>query len=894
VAWLRSLERYVRLGSRLEDDVDEEFRAHIEMRAEDLERTGLSRGEARRRARAEFGGMEKYKEEGRRARGAGFRGALLLDTVLSDLRYATRGLLKAKGSSLVAVLAIALGVGLPTVMYSVVHGVVDMELPFDDGERIVSVVESNRGGTLATAGEYLALRESQRSLENLAAYRTEAVTLRSVELAARYTGGVVTANMLDLLAVPPILGRGFEPSDDLPGAPLTVLIDRSVWEEQFGGDPGVLGRTVTLNGETGEVIGVMDDGWGLLFPSEQHVWTPLRLDVPASRGLVVLRNLDSDGYSPDLLIVVGKLREGVTVEQADTEIAALAASIREGSDDDPLSIAGVRPFTDAIMPNAPMMFYPLLAAVMPVLLIACANVANLLLARTAARSKDIAMRTAIGASRARAVSQVMAEAVVLSAVASVLATVIAWTGIDMVRRAFSAAAGFPSWLTVELDSQVLAFIAALAGLAAFISGAIPAWRATSADVGSALKDGSGALAGLRIGRLSRTLIVAEVAMSITLLVVAGQMIRGFVAITQRELPVPAADVFTARVAPLAQRYPDPAMRQLLWEDVEARVVAIPGVRSVGLATSLPALGSGSTPFIREGDTYATEREVPRARWSVVSSGFFATLGAAPVEGRTFVRGDSREATPVIVVNETFARRFLEGQPIGRRIRVGGLESDAPWREVVGVVPDLHMAGVANANPAAEAGFYVPLAQDDAMSPYLIATTSDSPLGITDAVRSAVSEADADTPVYSVATLRVLIDGDSENTAFSVFGMLFIVFGVAALFMAAAGLYAVTSFSVTRRVPELGLRMAVGASAAQVRRLVLAQGMRLVAIGAVLGAGLSGLVDMGPLSEIFGTGIWDPATYALVFAVLASAALLATALPARRATRVDPMIALRAS
>ena len=541
-----------------------------------------------------------------------------------------------------------------------------------------------------------------------------------------------------------------------------------------------------------------------------------------------------------------------------------------------------------------MMFYPLLAAVMPILLIACANVANLLLARTAARSKDIAMRTAIGASRARAVSQVMAEAVVLSAVGSALATAIAWTGIGMVRQAFSSAAGLPSWLTVGLDPRVLAFMAGSTVIAALISGAIPAWRATSADPGSVLKDGSGALAGLRIGRLSRTLIVAEVAMSITLLVVASQMIRGFVAITQRELPVPAEEVFTARVAPLEQRFPDATLRQVLWEDVEARVAAIPGVRAVALTTSLPALGSGATPFTREGDTYATERDVPQARWSIVSSTFFAAFGAAPLQGRVFDASDSREATPVAVVNETFARRFLDGQPIGRRIRVGGLESDRPWREVIGVVPDLYMAGVANTNPAAEAGFYVPLAQDDAVSPYLVATTNGAPLDMTDAVRAAVSEADADTPVYSVGTLRVFIDGDSDNTAFSVFGTLFIVFGAAALFMASAGLYAVTSFGVTRRVPELGLRMAVGASAAQVRRLVLVQAMRLVAIGAVLGTGLAGLIELGPLSEIFGTDGWDPATHAIVFAVLCATSLLATALPARRATRVDPMTALRAS
>jgi predicted permease len=864
------------------------------MRTADLVRDGHSRADARRRARAEFGGMEKFKEEGRSARGPGFRGALILDAFLSDLKYACRGLLKAKGASAIAVLVIALGIGLPTVMYSVVHGVVDMELPFEGGDRIVAAVGADGGGSLATPGEYLALRTSQSLLENFAAYRTEGVTLRSAELTARYTGGVVTANMLDLLTARPILGRGFTPDDELPGAPPTLLIGRSVWEDHFASDPGVLGRNVTLNGRSTQIIGVMEDDWAFFFPVQQNVWTPLRFGLPGAppdetQGF---RNTDSEGYSPELLIVIGKLPVGVPIERADAEIAGIAATTNENFDD-ANAVTGVRRYTDAIMPDAPLMFYPLLGAVMPVLLIACANVANLLLARTAARSKDIAMRTAIGASRGRAISQVMAEAVVLSIAGAVLATAVAWTGIDMVRRALSAAPEIPLWLQVGLDGRVLAFIAGLTVIATLISGAIPAWRATSADVGSVLKDGSGALAGLRIGRLSRALIVAEVAMSITLLVIASRMIQGFVAITQRELPVPAEEVFTARVAPLEQRFPGPTMRQVLWEDLEARVSAIPGVRSIALTTSLPGLGSASTPFMREGDAYATEREVPRARWSIVSSGFFETVGAAPVQGRVFDPSDSRDAAPVVVVNETFARRFLDGQPIGQRIRVGGLGSDAPWREVIGVVPDLYMAGVANSNPAAEAGFYVPLAQDDATSPYLVATSSDAPLGIADAVRSAVSDADADTPVYSVASLRVLIDTDSDNTAFSVFGMLFVVFGAAALLMASAGLYAVTSFSVTRRVPELGLRMAVGASAAQVQRLVLVQSMRLVAIGAFLGLGLAGLIDLGPLSEVFGTSEMAPVTYASVLAALASAALLATSLPARRATRLDPMTALRA-
>jgi predicted permease len=582
------------------------------------------------------------------------------------------------------------------------------------------------------------------------------------------------------------------------------------------------------------------------------------------------------------------------VEQASADVAAIAASIAaENPETNDGVIADVRPFTHAFMDDETRRtLYAMLATVVMVLFIACANVANLLLARAAVRSRDVAIRTALGASRARVIVQMMAEATALALAGAVLGTGFAWIGIRLFDRAV-APSDPPFWFSFALDAPILAFVAGVSLLAALVSGAIPAWRASSTDVNAVLKDESRGSSSLHIGKLSRALVVAEVAMSVALLVASGLMIQSVVRLDRMDLPFPTNDVFTARIAVFEERFPDVRARQTFWEDVEQRVASVAGVTSVGLTNELPGLGGGEATFAEDGASYTSETDLPSSRMILASPGYFPTFDLTPIHGRLFTRLDGADATPVAIVNESFVRqRFADGQAVGRRIRVGGLDSDEPWREVVGVVRDAGMEGPNDPDAGAPDGFYVPLAQGDANFISVAARTGGSPLAITELVRNEVATADPDTPIYFVDTLGARIEEDLWF--YSVFGTLFAVFGAAALFMASVGLYGVMSFTVSRRIQEMGIRMALGAEAAQVRGLVLRQGMVQIGLGMLLGTGLAILVARGLQIFILGAKPWDPATYALVFAVLTLTGLAASAVPARRATRVDPMVALRSS
>jgi predicted permease len=532
----------------------------------------------------------------------------------------------------------------------------------------------------------------------------------------------------------------------------------------------------------------------------------------------------------------------------------------------------------------------MLATVILVLLIACANVANLLLARAAVRTRDLAIRVALGASRRRVVLQLLGESLVLAAGGAVLGTGLAWVGIELFDRAVTPTDP-PFWLLFRLDAPILGFVIAIAGVAALMSGGIPALRASSTDLNSVLKDESRGSSSLHIGRLSRGLVVAEVAMSVAILVASGLMIRSVVQLQRMSLPFPVDDVFTARIAVFENRYPDAAARTRFWEDVEERTRAIPGVQSAAIMSQLPGLGTGMSQLALDGVSYSRPEDLPEANSATVSPGFFDVFEVTPSQGRLFTQLDAREAAPVAIVNESFVRQyFTDGRALGRLIRMGGLESTGAWREVVGVVPDLNMEGVGDPQPDPPAGVYLPLAQANVGFGSLAARTQSPPLAITGEVRDRVAAVDADTPIYFVATLRERIDEDLWF--YSVFGTLFAVFGAAALFMASVGLYGVMSFSVSRRVLEMGIRMALGAQGAQVRRLVVLQGMLQIGLGLLLGTGLAVVVARGLRVLLLDAEPWDPGTYALVFAVLALTGFMASAIPAQRATRVDPSTALR--
>jgi putative ABC transport system permease protein len=635
---------------------------------------------------------------------------------------------------------------------------------------------------------------------------------------------------------------------------------------------------VKVNGETGEIIGVMPEGF--LFPGREDVWVPLRMDALA---------LPRGGGTG--LFVIGKLKQGVSVEQASTELNGIAARLAAAYPETNKGVGvTIMPFVDMFIGDETAgLLYTMLAAVSLVLLIACANVANLLLARAAVRAKEVGIRTAMGASRWRVVSQMVAEALALALLGGALGAGLSWAGVELFDRAV-AGTDPPFFMLFQVDAPILLFILGVSVVAAIVAGGIPALKASGMDVSAILKDESRGSSSLRISRLSNVLVVGEIAMSMGLLVSAGLMVKSITKLSDLDMGFDADAVFTARVGLFESEFPDTVARRRFYEELGTRLQELPGVRAASLGTTLPGLGSGETSFAVEGEAYAEDRDYPVGRYGQVAPGYFDAVGLKVTLGREFMPSDNAGADPVAIVNESFAQKHLAGgSPLGRRIRGGASSSTEPWRTVVGVVPDAYMQGVGNRenNPA---GYYVPLQQSDARFMSILARGPADPMTLTAAVRDAVSSISPDTPIYFVKTLRGRV---AENTwAFNVFGVLFMVFGGVALFLASVGLYGVMAFSVGRRTPEVGIRMALGAEARQVMGLVLRQGLVQIFAGLVLGLGLAFLLSRALGQMLFEVSASDPSVYALVSLVLVSTGLAASLVPARRATKVDPLTALR--
>lgn len=809
-----------------------------------------------------------------------------MDALRSDLKQAIRGLYKNPSVSAIAIAALALGIGFTTVMFSIVYGALYRGLPFEGADAIMHLERANPTEGIesmeVTVHDYRDWRERQRSFENLAAFYQGTVNIRGTERPERYEGAFMTANSFQVIGVQPILGRGFREEEEQVGTPQVALIGYQVWQDRYGGSPDVLGQVVTINGEPGEIIGVMPEGFE--FPILEEVWVPLRVDhLALPRG---------DGQTVE---VFGNLNDGVSVDRAMTEFTAIASQL---SAEYPETNEGVtpliKPYTEEFIGDEEKgILLSMLFTVVLVLIIACANVANLLLARASARSRDLAIQTAMGASRWRVIRQMLGEAAVLAAVGAVLGSAIAWFCITAFDNAVSATDP-PFWLDFKLDGPIFLFVVAITGLAALAAGGVPALKASGPDVNSVLKDESRGSSGMRIGKLSRTLVVAEIAMSMALLVASGLMVKGVVKLNNEDYGFPTENIFTARVGVFPERFPDEASRLRFWEDVERRVAQIPGVLSAGMTGSLPGTGSFGARFALDGESYEADRDLPVVRFAAVTPGFAETFEFEALQGRWLQTTDNADAPRVAVVNESFvARHFGGGDGLGRRVRFGGLNSEAEWMEIIGVVPNHRMEGVGD--PGQEEidvpGMYIPLAQYDLRFVSIVARVDGEPLSLSADVRDAVGAADADTPIYFVQTLQQAME---QNLWFyRIFGNLFLAFGLAALFMASVGLYGVMSFSVTHRVGEMGVRMALGASGGQVTGLIIRQGMAQIAAGLVLGSGLAFLVARGLTLLLYQVEPWDPATFGGVLVVLVITGLGASWVPARRATRVDPMVALSA-
>jgi putative ABC transport system permease protein len=801
-------------------------------------------------------------------------------SILRDLRYGARTLRKSPGLMIVATLALGIGIGLSATMWSIIYGAIIKGLPYRDAERIVVVSRTNakfgpRNRMGVTVHDYYDYAAQQKSFEAFGGSTCGTVNVSGTEKAERFDGCWTTAGGLEMPQVRPILGRLIQPGEDRAGGERVAVIGYSMWQGRYGGSSDIIGKTIRANGQPYTVVGVMPEGF--LWPNNSKIWLPYQEDPLATKR--------GEGQQ---LQVVARLKPGVSVDAANVELNGIAKRIETEHKESNEGIhALVQPFVEAyIGPEPTRLLYTMLGAVAFVLLIACANVANLLLDRAAHRTKEVGIRTALGASRYAVVRQFLAEAVILSFMGAVLGAAIAQFGIMAFNRALTDTQP-PFFIDIRLHPAVLFFIAGVAMLASLFSGFLPAFQAARADINEILKDESRGASSLHIGKVSRALVVFEIALSCGLLVAAGLMTKSVTKLRNIEPGFDMQNLFTARVGfPVGSA--DSVKQRQFFEQLPERLASIPGAQSASVSSGLPGVNMNGYSIIPEGKTYQREQDRPNVRALSVSPGFFQTFGLRVRQGREFTSADRKESAPVAIVNQKFVETHLKGQdPIGSRFRIPGRSDSLQWRTIVGVVPNVYSGS--NERPWAETIFR-PFAQDPSPFASMAVRTAGAPMAITSQVREKIASLDADLPIYWVYSMTEAIQRPTWFVR--VFGTMFMIFGVIALFLAGIGLYAVMAFSVSRRTREVGIRMALGAKSSDVVRLIFGQGMLQLGIGLAVGLALAAGVSRLLSIILFDVQPRDPAIFGGVVVVLATAGLLACYLPARRATSVDPLVALR--
>jgi predicted permease len=803
-----------------------------------------------------------------------------MQALLRDIRYGLRSLARHPALVLVATIALTFGIGLTTTMFSITYGALMKGLPYAEGDRIVRVIRNRpeTGGTRMgmPMADFVEYRDQQQTLSPIAGYYTGTVNVSGDGDAERFSGAFVSASTAEVTRVRPHLGRFIQAGDDVPGGPRVAVLGFGMWQRRFGSDSSVIGKAIRANGVPHTIVGVMPEGYR--FPNDVAIWLPLQLDP-------LVQPRDQGTW----LTVVGRLGEGVTMEQASADMDAIARRLAAEYTQTNRGIgAGVMGFIEADMgPEPKQLLSTMLGAVFFVLLIACANVANLLMDRAAHKSKDVGIRTALGATRGAVIRQFLTEAFVLAAAGGMLGTILAKVGISLFNRAI-VDTGVPFYIDIGLHPPVLLFVVGVSLLATMLSGIIPAWQSSRSDLNEVLKDETRGSSSLHIGRMSKGLVVFEIMLSCGLLVAAGLMIKSVTRLRAMDPGFRTSDIFTARIG-FPATYTDTATQKQFYVQLRERLLQIPGAQSATIVSGLPAVNENGSGFTLEGVSYREERDVPDARWSAVSPGFFETFDIPARQGRLIDASDREAGLPVAVINQTFADAYFPGKsPLGRRIRPGGRTSTAPWLTIIGVVPSTFSGDPERRN---RPGYYVPLSQSHSTFVSLAVRTSGTPMAITSQVRQAVASLNPDIPLYWVYSMAEAFE--RPTWFIRVFGAMFMIFGLIALFLASVGLYAVMSFSVSRRVREVGIRMALGAQGHDVVRMIFGQGAWQLGVGLVLGLGLAAAVAQFMQVILFDVQPRDPATFGGVVVVLALSGLAACMIPARRATRVDPLVALRA-
>ncbi len=869
----------------LDRDFDEEAAAHIDLLTQDLIRQGMTLPEARRVARVKFGGIEAAKEQHRDSRGLPW-----LDGVMQDVRFAIRAMMRSPGFTFTAVAMLALGIGVNVIVFTVTDAALFRGFPLvRENNRLVYLTSGS--GCCTSYPDFVDWRAQAKSFDGMAAVHGLQKSYSDGRgFAETYITTDVSADTFHLVGQRPILGRDFTQADEIPGAPPVAILRYSFWQRRYGGDSGIIGRSVRINGELTTIIGVMPRGFS--FPQNQELWMPM---LPPPGPPVRVR--------PDTWFVFGRLAEGATFRTARAEMEIIGRRLAiayprndRGRDLQP----HLRNFHEFFIgPNSTTIYEAMLIAVGFVLLIACANLANLLLARAIGRSREISVRIALGAGRWRIIRQLLIESLMLSSLGGAAGWWVAKWGVRIYSLAVTGSsisdsiAGnwFDNVLNYTLDYRILAYLVAISVGTGILFGLAPAARLSKLDANTALKEGArGAAGGRRGKRLSAMLVIGEMALAMMLLAGAGVMIRSFLNIYNANIGVRTDHVLAALFSLPEDRYASPREQSSFYDRLQSRLAALPGVESVTIANSIPTNGARKFPYELDGADPVEQQNRPVIPVMVTGPGYFRTLETAILSGRDFTERDGITGIPVVIVNQRFASEYWHGQnPLGKRLRLFNGVTPEAWLTVIGVAPDIVQNDFTRQQ--IDSLIYLPYRQMPAATMWVLARTRVPPANLANDFRREVQAIDPDLPTgLGPFPLDGYLAWNYQYRGIS--GVLFLTLAGIALLLASIGLYAVVAHSVGERTQEIGIRMAVGATTRDILRLVFTQGILPLEIGLVVGLAGSLAVNRLLKSTLVHVSPFDPLTFVIAASVLVMSATLGCWIPARRAMNVDPVVALR--